>query len=110
MSDLFREPEDATPLAPHEQQGLRQSWITHRRDLNEAERDNIVRGQAWARRSRKHGAGDLLTDAFARNLHRQMFGAVWAWAGTYRTTPRNLGVAPWRIASDLALLFADMRN
>ena len=38
MSDLFREPEDATPLAPHEQQGLRQSWITHRRDLNEAER------------------------------------------------------------------------
>ena len=37
MSDPLAEPEDATPLTPDERDGLRQSWITHRRDLNEAE-------------------------------------------------------------------------
>lgn len=42
MTDLFQEPEDATPLEPQEREGLLQTWITHRRDLNEAEQENIV--------------------------------------------------------------------
>jgi fido (protein-threonine AMPylation protein) len=42
MSDLFQEPDDATPLPPSEREGLRQSWITYRRDLNEAEQENIL--------------------------------------------------------------------
>lgn len=49
MTDLFQEPEGATPLEPHEREGLLQTWITHRRDLNEAEQENIVEGAAWAR-------------------------------------------------------------
>lgn len=44
MTDLFQEPDDATPLTPAEREGLRQAWITHRRDLNEAEQENIVQG------------------------------------------------------------------
>ena len=62
MSDLFREPDDATPLAPSERDGLLQSWITHRSDLNEAEQENILKGAAWARGRRGRKAADLLTD------------------------------------------------
>ena len=49
MTDLFQEPPDATPLTAEERDGLLQTWITHRRDLNEAEHENIVKGVAWAR-------------------------------------------------------------
>ena len=53
MTDLFQEPEDATPLEPQEREGLLQRWNTHRKDLNEAEQENIVEAAAWARRLRR---------------------------------------------------------
>jgi Fic-DOC domain mobile mystery protein B len=109
MTDLFREPDDATPLAPPEREGLRQSWITHRCDLNEAEQENIAKGAAWAWRQRGLTTAKLLVDGFAQQLHRRMFGDVWEWAGVYRQTERNIGVAPFRIASELAGLFDDVR-
>ena len=107
MTDLFQEPDDATPLRPEERDGLLQSWITHRRDLNEAEQENIVKGAAWA--SRRTKPDDLLSDGFVRSLHRHMFGDVWQWAGKYRLTERNLGVAAHRIAEDVATLLGDVR-
>lgn len=109
MTDLFQEPNDATPLTPQEREGLRQSWITHRRDLNEAEQENIVDGAVWARRQRGLTPAKLLDDGFARRLHGRMFDDVWEWAGAYRQSERNIGVAPYRIAADLALLFDDVR-
>jgi Fic-DOC domain mobile mystery protein B len=36
-----------------------------------------------------------------------MYGEVWSWAGRLRTTPRNIGVAAWKIAPDLRLLIND---
>lgn len=109
MTDLFQEPEDATPLTPQEREGLRQSWITHRRDLNEAEQQNIVIGAAWARRQRGLSPHKILDEGFSRRLHGRMFGDVWDWAGAYRQSERNIGVTPYRIASDLAVLFDDVR-
>lgn len=38
-----------------------------------------------------------------------MLGDVWSWAGAYRQTERNIGVAPYRIGSDLAVLLDDAR-
>jgi fido (protein-threonine AMPylation protein) len=101
-SDLFAEPDGATLLSPDEQRGLRPTWITTRADLNEAEADNIVKGLVWTRR-RLDPPSAIATDSFCRNLHRQMFGDVWSWAGSYRTTERNLGVSSWRIANDCAV-------
>jgi fido (protein-threonine AMPylation protein) len=46
VTDLFQEPNDATPLEPEGKLGLKQTWITYRRDLNEAEQENIVKGAA----------------------------------------------------------------
>jgi len=104
MSDLFQEPDDATPLAPAERDGLKLTWITTRADLNAAEQDNIDAGAAWAFRSRR---ANILTVAFSIALHRQMFGQVWDWAGHYRTTERNIGISPYRIGTETAQLFDD---
>ena len=104
MSDLFVEPDDATPFEPAEREGLKQSWITTRADLNVAEQDNIDAGAAWAFRNRR---AQLLSVAFAAELHRRMFNQVWDWAGRYRLTERNIGIAPHRIDTEIALLLDD---
>ena len=109
MTDLFQEPNDATPLAPEERAGLLQAWITNRQDLNEAEETNIVGGAAWARRRRGQKAGDILTEDFAKTLHKQMLGDVWNWAGTYRQTERNIGIEAFRIPAEVPALLDDVR-
>ncbi|MDR6871122.1 Fic-DOC domain mobile mystery protein B [Bosea sp. BE125] len=109
MTDLFQEPDDATPLDPSERDDLKQSWITHRRDLNEAEQENIVKGAAWARRSRGTNPADILSEDFAKTLHRRMFGDVWKWAGTYRRTERNIGIEAYRIPAEVPAMFDDIR-
>jgi Fic-DOC domain mobile mystery protein B len=109
VTDLFREPDDATPLEAEEREQLLQSWITHRADLNRAEEANILDGAAWARGQRRRRPADMLSTGFATRLHRRMFGDVWKWAGTWRTTARNIGVDAWRIGTDVAALLDDVR-
>jgi Fic-DOC domain mobile mystery protein B len=109
MTDLFQDPDDATPLDPDEREGLLQSWITHRRDLNEAERENIQKGAAWARGRRVTKPADLVTDDFAKSLHKQMFGEVWRWAGTYRKTEKNIGIDPVRIPVEMPAMLDNVR-
>jgi Fic-DOC domain mobile mystery protein B len=109
VTDLFQEPYDATPLEPEERLGLKQTWITSRRDLNDAEQENIVKGSAWGRGRRQKKIKDLLTDAFARTLHKRMLGDVWDWAGTYRLTERNIGIVAHRIPNDITMMFDDVR-
>ena len=106
MSDLFDEPDDATPLEPEEREGLLQTWITFRRDLNEAEQTNIAAGTAWALRVRRR---NLLSVEFLRQLHKRLFGDVWAWAGEFRKTERNIGIEPMRIPVELRTAFDDAR-
>src|SRR5690349_21674427 len=108
MTDLFQEPADATPLEPGEREGLLQTWITHRRDLNEAEHENVLKGAAWSRERRKRHT-EILNDKFAKTLHKRMFGDVWEWAGQYRLTERNIGIDPHRIPNEIAMLFDDVR-
>jgi Fic-DOC domain mobile mystery protein B len=108
MSDLFQEPDDATPLAPEERDALLQTWITDRDDLNEAEQENIVKGAAWAGRRRGKPV-DLLSEDFAKSLHKQMFGEVWQWAGSYRQTERNIGIEAYRIPAEMPAMFDDVR-
>ena len=109
MTDLFQEPADGTELQPEEREGLLQSWITHRSDLNVAEEENIVAGAAWARRRRGRDPNDVLSADFALLLHKRMFGEVWTWAGTYRRTGRNIGVEAYRIQIEMVAMFDDVR-
>lgn len=106
MNDLFAQPDDATPLTPEEQEGLKQTWITTRADLNEAEQVNIDQAVAW---TAKLSDRELLTEEFAFDLHKRMFGDVWTWAGTRRNTGKNIGVDPTQIYIRLGGLLADAR-
>lgn len=108
MTDLFQEPDDATPLEPHEREGLLPTWITHRRDLNEAEQENIVEGAAWVRGRRRVSLERMLSEDFMRTLHKRMLGDVWEWAGTFRTTERNIGIQAYRIGVELGSLLRDV--
>ena len=104
MSDpLFDADDAATPLTQDEKQGLIPSYITLRRELNEAEQLGITAAEEWAF-SRKR---DVLDEIFLRRLHKRMFKDVWRWAGELRTTPRNIGVEPWNITSMLRNLIED---
>lgn len=105
MTDLFDESEGGTPLEPEEREGLKQSWITTRADLNIAEQANIDQAHAWLIRRRTK---DILNDGFSRQLHKKMFADVWEWAGQYRKTERNIGIDPIRIGVELAQLFDDV--
>ena len=88
MSGPHDEPDDATPLTAEEHEGLIPSHVTLRRELNELEQQNILEADLWSFARRQNP----LNETFARNLHRRMFGDVWRWAGTYRTSNKNIGV------------------
>ncbi|MCA6246111.1 MAG: mobile mystery protein B [Phenylobacterium sp.] len=107
MSDpLFDAADDAaTPLTPEERDALIPTYITLRRELNEAEQIGIADADRWAFSRQR----DVLDEDFLRALHRRMFRSVWKWAGAFRTTPRNIGVEAWRIAPDLRQLLGDAR-
>jgi len=88
MNGPLDEAESATPLTPAEREGLIPSHITLRSELNELEQQNILEAATWVS-LRRH---DPVGEPFGRNLHRRMFRDVWSWAGTYRTSDKNLGV------------------
>lgn len=103
MSDLFEEPDNATPLAPQERDALIPAHITYRRELNEAEQDNIYRAQTWALATRR----ELLTEKFVKDLHGRMLGDVWRWAGKFRTSERNIGIPYNEIPMEMRQLLDD---
>ncbi len=103
----FTGPEGATPLVPDERQGLRFAHITTRGELDELEQANIEQGLEWISRRR---TGDIFDDAFVRKLHKRLFGDVWAWAGKYRLTRKNIGIDPYRISMHLRMLLDDARH
>ncbi len=106
MSDVFAQPDDATPLDAEEREGLLQTWITTRADLNEAEQANIDDAVAWIDRRR---SADLLTEGFVFELHKRMFGDVWSWAGSVRKTGKNIGIDPQQIHLQLGGLLRDVQ-
>jgi Fic-DOC domain mobile mystery protein B len=107
MSDqLFGADDEAnTPLEAEERHALIPTYITLRRELNEAEQVNIAGALRWLSSRRR----EVLDERFLRALHKQMFGQVWRWAGTYRQTARNIGVDAWRIPMDVAGAIDDAR-
>jgi Fic-DOC domain mobile mystery protein B len=107
VSDVFDQPDDATPLTVEEQRELIPSHISNRRELNEAEQENILRGQDWALRRRRR---DVLNEKFITELHRQMLGEVWRWAGDFRRSERNLGIPFCEIPAALRHLLDDVKG
>ena len=109
MSDPLIDADDdaSTPLTPGERAALIPSYVTQRRELNELEQIGIAKAERWAFGRRR---GDVLDEAFLRQLHRRMFADVWTWAGTFsKETHRNIGLDYWEIEPALRELRDDVR-
>ncbi len=106
MSGIGEEPEGATPLDPDEMEGLRFKHVTTRGELDELEQANVQSGLLWLGRKKSH---DILTEAAQRAMHERLFGDVWAWAGTFRLTEKNIGIDPLYIGVQLRSLLDDAR-
>lgn len=104
--DIFEADDNSTPLTAEEKDGLKLKWITLRSELNEAEARNIAQAQIWLMSNKNK---DVCSDTFLQELHKKMFGDVWKWAGTYRTSERNIGVVPYQIPIKLMQLFDDVK-
>jgi Fic-DOC domain mobile mystery protein B len=98
-------PEGATPLDPNELGGLKHKHITTQGELDQLEQANIESGLRWLSRQRAH----VLTNDFAVTLHKQLFGDVWDWAGTFRKTGKNIGIDPIHIPVELRSLMGDAK-
>src|SRR3989344_9382135 len=96
----------ATPLDPDEARGLIPRHIRTQAELNQCEQANVLEGSAWAMRSRER---DVLNEGFVRELHRRLFGSTWRWAGTFRTTGKNIGVDAEQVAVQLRELLENTR-
>lgn len=99
-------PPGATPLNLNEAQGLKLSYISTQSELNAAEQDNIIQGENWVFAKKRR---DFLTEKFMRQLHRKMFGHVWKWAGSYRTSDKSIGVVWYKIPSEMVKLLEDVK-
>lgn len=103
--NIFETDDNSTPLTEEEKQQLKAKWITTRAELNELETKGIADAEIWLLKNKK----DILNETFIKNLHRKMFGDIWKWAGTFRTTERNIGVAPYEIQPKLRILLDDVK-
>ncbi len=95
-----------TPLDEEEKQGLRIPSITTREELDEFEQLNIEKATQWTY-GKKLKAEQLFSEKFIKDLHKQMYGEVWKWAGTFRTSEKNIGIKSYLIRVELKQLLDD---
>ncbi len=80
--------------------------ITTRDELDQFEQLNIQKATQWTL-TRKFSKRDILTEDFVKRVHKKMYGDVWAWAGEFRKTNKNLGVNWPLVAMQLRQLLQD---
>ncbi len=97
-----------TPLDEEEKEGLMIPTITTRGDLDEFEQQNIEHAIQWTYK-RKFKKEEILTENFVKRVHHKMYGGVWAWAGAFRKTNKNIGVDRYQIPVELRKLLDDCK-
>ena len=107
MTTLATDGGGNTPLSLEELADLIPSLAT-KQELNEWERENILLAMEWVAADRTRAAG-MVSDEYARKLHRKMFDQTWKWAGEYRRTEKNIGVPFHEIPERLMAMFGDVR-
>ena len=92
---LFHTIPGETPI--EDVSGLKIKGITRRGELNIAEARNILKAALKYFLERPTERTASFDYYWALQLHREMFGDVWDWAGRIRTTVLNLGTVPGQI-------------
>lgn len=100
--------EGQTPLDDEEKTGLLIPSITTRGELDEFEQQNIEEAVQWTL-ARSFKADMVFTEEFVRMVHKRMYANVWAWAGEFRKTNKNIGTDKWHIPTALRNLLDDVR-
>lgn len=100
--------EGQTPLDDDEKEGLLIPAIATRGELDEFEQQNIEQAILWTIK-RTFKAEAIFREEFVRNVHKKMYGDVWAWAGEFRKTNKNIGVDKWQIPTCLHQLLDDAK-
>jgi len=95
-----------TPLDEDEKEDLLIPTIATRTELDEFEQANILDAIEWSTRL-KPDIPQILNISFLRELHRRMFSEVWAWAGSFRQTNKNMGVDKYLVEQELHKLLQD---
>ena len=98
--------EGQTPLDDDEKEGLRIPSITTREELDEFEQLNIEKAIQWTF-GKKISVEQLFSEKFIKGLHKRMYGEVWKWAGTFRTSEKNIRIKSYLIAIELKQLLDD---
>ncbi|HWQ93487.1 MAG TPA: mobile mystery protein B [Clostridia bacterium] len=95
-----------TPISEDEIEALIPNLAT-RAELNEWERENIILAERWCFSPRVLKNFHPICEADMRELHRQMFGKTWKWAGSYRKTEKTIGVPVVQINNAIAAFLGD---
>jgi Fic-DOC domain mobile mystery protein B len=96
-----------TPLDEDEKEGLLIASIATRGELDEFEQKNIEEAIQWTL-TKRIKQESVLTEEFIKEVHKKMYGEVWAWAGEFRKTNKNIGVDKWEIGIELKKLLDDV--
>src|SRR5258708_6986709 len=94
--------EDATPINQDELKDLIPIHISNQEQLNMWEEANILASRRWAYKQK-----EILSVAFIKELHKNMFNLTWRWAGTFRSCDKNLGISWVNIATEVKKLCDD---
>lgn len=97
-----------TPLDEEEKEGLLIPTIASRRELDEFEQQNIEQAVQWTL-GRSFKPDIVFAEDFVRMVHKRMYSEVWAWAGEFRKTNKNIGIDKWQIPTELRCLLDDLR-
>jgi len=98
----------ATPVDLDEAAGLLPGHIRTQSELNEWEQTNILDASRWLNHPARKSA-DVLSEGFARELHKRMFNRTWKWAGKFRQSDKNIGIDWRQISVQLRDLFDDVK-
>lgn len=96
-----------TELEPEEIDGLKVLAISSKAELDELEQQNIEEALLWIM-GKKWKAEKIFSETFIKEVHARMYRNVWKWAGKFRKTEKNIGVAPYKISIELKYLLDDI--
>jgi len=89
---------------PFDGSGLKIKSIKTRRQLNEVEFASILRVTEKYLLGKPIPKLAPFTFGWLLELHREMLGPIWSWAGQIRTTQKNIGVSPNIVTAELGVI------
>jgi len=97
-----------TPFEEEEKEELKIKTISTRGELDEFEQANIEKAIEWSLKG-NYTYERILSVSFIKEVHKRMFSEVWAWAGTFRKSNKNIGVDKYQIEVELTMLTEDCK-